>query len=136
MQNVSIDSFHREELTAFWRDALGLGMVTDEPGEVELEPGAGSPENGVTADILFLRVPEMKSVKNRWHFGLRPGDRAAEVQRLLELGATRVDVGQSPDCSWVVLAGPEAKEFRVLRRLSAEEIASDSSHDVPVFASR
>jgi hypothetical protein len=39
------------------------------------------------------------------------------------LGATRVDVGQGPDVSWVVLADPEGNEFCVLRTLTPEELA-------------
>ena len=75
-------------------------------------------------DLLFLRVPEPKTVKNRLHIDLRPDDQAAEVARLERLGARRVDVGQGADVSWVVLADPEGNEFCVLRPLTPEELAS------------
>ena len=88
-----------------------------------VEPPAGSPEDGVAPDLLFLAVPEGKSVKNRLHLDLRPEDQAAEVARIEALGATRVDIGQGPDVTWVVLADPEGNEFCVLRALTAEELA-------------
>lgn len=69
-------------------------------------------------DLLFEKVPEDKTVKNRFHFDLRPEDQAAEVSRLIELGARHVSVGQTPDVSWIVLADPDGNEFCVLRDLS------------------
>jgi hypothetical protein len=62
-------------------------------------------------------VPESKTVKNRLHIDLAPGpddDQAAEVRRLEELGARRVDVGLGEDATCVVLADPEGNEFCVL----------------------
>ncbi len=50
-------------------------------------------------------------MKNRLHLDVRPyadDDQAAEVARLLDLGAVRTDVGQSPDVTWTVLSDPEA----------------------------
>jgi hypothetical protein len=68
--------------------------------------------------LVFVPVPEGKSVKNRLHIDLAPpedGDQAAEVRRLEALGARQVDVGQDRDkVSWVVLADPEGNEFCVL----------------------
>jgi predicted enzyme related to lactoylglutathione lyase len=65
--------------------------------------------------LCILRVPGTKTTKNRLHIDLAPDDRDAEVERLLGLGATRVDIGQGDDVSWVVLADPEGNEFCVLR---------------------
>jgi hypothetical protein len=68
--------------------------------------------------LVFVPVPEGKQLKNRLHIDLAPpadGDQAAEVRRIQELGATRVDVGQDPgEVDWVVLADPEGNEFCVL----------------------
>lgn len=72
-------------------------------------------------EILFLRVPEPKTVKNRLHLCLRPTDRSREeeVDRLLGLGATLVaDRRNGPDEGWAVLADPEGNEFCVLTRYS------------------
>jgi hypothetical protein len=65
-------------------------------------------------------VPETKVAKNRMHLDLSPVDRSRdeEVARLLALGATRADVGQTGEESWVVLADPEGNEFCVLRSLA------------------
>jgi hypothetical protein len=65
----------------------------------------------VSPDLVFGRVPEAKTIKNRLHLDLRPDDRDAHVQRLLDLGATPADVGQTGSESWVVLADPEGNEF-------------------------
>jgi glyoxalase superfamily protein len=75
-------------------------------------------------DIIFLPVPEGKSTKNRLHLDLRPSDQAAEVERLIERGARRVDIGQASECTWVVLADPEGNEFCVLRAWTPSEQAS------------
>jgi hypothetical protein len=68
--------------------------------------------------LLFVRVAESKSIKNRLHLDFRPDDRDVEVERLIGLGATRVDIGQGKP-SWVVLADPEGNEFCVLGSASA-----------------
>ena len=57
---------------------------------------------------------EEKVVKNRLHLDFRLDDQDAEVARLLALGARRVDVGQTGDEPWVVLADPEGNEFCIL----------------------
>jgi hypothetical protein len=72
------------------------------------------------AALLFLEVPEAKSVKNRLHIDLRPEDQAAEVQRALSLGARHVDIGQGEQ-TWVVLADVEGNEFCILRSLPPGE---------------
>jgi hypothetical protein len=56
-------------------------------------------------------------VKNRVHLDLTAGagERAAEIDRLVALGASRVDIGQTGDESWTVLADPEGNEFCVIR---------------------
>jgi hypothetical protein len=63
---------------------------------------------------MFLLVEEAKTGKNRLHIDLRPDVQDAEVTRLVDLGARRVDVGQG-EAPWVVLADPEGNEFCVLR---------------------
>ena len=125
-QCICVDSTDPARIGAFWAPALGWRRTNDSADEVVLEPPAGSPEDGVSPDILFLRVPEEKSVKNRLHLDLRPDDQAAEVARLEALGAVRVDVGQSragDRVTWVVLADPDGNEFDVLRALTPEELA-------------
>jgi hypothetical protein len=69
--------------------------------------------------MMFLKVPEPKTVKNRMHVCVSPSDRTREeeVERLLGLGATMVDDRRNgPDRGWAVLADPEGNEFCVLRQ--------------------
>src|SRR5690242_7151877 len=124
IQCLCIDTADPLRLATFWQEALGWRLETG-PGnnEVVLEPPKGSPEDGVAPDLLFLRVPEGKVVKNRLHLDLRPVDQAAEVARLEGLGARRVDVGQGAEVTWVVLADPDGNEFCVLRAFRPEELA-------------
>ena len=117
-------------LGRWWAELLGWRITYEEPDEVVLEPPAGSPEDGVSPDLLFLKVPEPKTVKDRLHIDLRPQDQAAEVARAEALGTRRVEIGQSddPDTSWVVLADPEGNEFCILRAFTPEELASQARH--------
>ena len=124
IQCLVISTVDPVRLADFWQPALGWRRTEEGPDEVALEPPAGSPEDGVAADLLFLRVPEAKSGKNRLHLDLRPQDQAGEVARLEALGARRVDVGQGPDVSWVVLADPDGNEFCVLKVLTAEQFTT------------
>ncbi len=63
--------------------------------------------------LIFEPVDERKKFKNRVHLDLHPDDLDAEVERLIALGASRVDIGQG-EVPWVVLADPEGNEFCVL----------------------
>jgi len=125
IQCLCIDTTDPAGLAAFWEAALGWRRTFDREHQVVLEPPAGSPEDGVAPDLLFLRVPEAdKAGKNRLHLDLRPRDQAAEVARLENLGARRIDVGQKPDVSWVVMADPAGNEFCVLQALTPEQLAA------------
>jgi hypothetical protein len=121
IQCLCVDTIDPLRLATFWQAALGWRLEVGDENEVVLEPPEGSPEDGVAPDLLFLRVPEEKAVKNRLHLDLRPADQAAEVARLEGLGARRVDVGQGAKVSWVVLADPDGNEFCVLRALKPED---------------
>jgi predicted enzyme related to lactoylglutathione lyase len=122
IQALSLDAHDPLRLARFWQDVLGWRITVAEADEVVLEPPAGSPADGVAADLLFLRVPEAKAHKNRLHLDLRPEDQAVEVARLQALGAERVSVGQAVDVSWVVMADPEGNEFCVLRAYRPDEL--------------
>ncbi|MGV8883532.1 MAG: VOC family protein [Rhodoglobus sp.] len=92
----------------WWADALGWTILDEDHEGIEL----GNPD-GSGPTLLFLTVPEGKTVKNRLHLDFVPDDQDAEVDRLLSLGATRADVGQGEQ-TWVVLADPEGNEFCIL----------------------
>lgn len=118
IENISFDSTTPLSTAEFWAEALGWEIDASDADEVAVVPPADHPGCGILPDLLFLRVPEPRSVKNRLHLDLRPDDQAAEVARLEALGARRVDVGQGPEVTWVVLADPEGNEFCVLRTRS------------------
>jgi len=123
IQCLSIDTHDPRELATFWEAALGWRRTYASDDEVALEPPEGSPEDGVSPDLLFLKVDDTKVVKNRLHLDLRPEDQPTEVSRLESLGATRADVGQGAEVSWVVLADPHGNEFCVLRAFTEQERA-------------
>jgi catechol 2,3-dioxygenase-like lactoylglutathione lyase family enzyme len=121
LQCICVDTTDPARIARFWQGALGWRRTHSEADEIVLEPPAGSAEDGISPDLLFLRVPEGKTTKNRLHLDLRPDDQAAEVARLEKLGAQRVSVGQTEQATWIVLADPDGNEFCVLRALTAEE---------------
>lgn len=123
IQCFNLDTVDPDRIASFWQEALGWRRTYETADEVVLEPPLGSPQDGVAPDLLFLRVPESKTVKNRWHLDLRPGNQAAEVARLEGLGARRMDVGQGHDVSWVVMTDPDGNEFCVLRAFTTQERA-------------
>ncbi|MFJ8665896.1 VOC family protein [Streptomyces sp. NPDC093600] len=113
VRHVTIDSSDAYALATFWAAALDSRLSDDDrPGDEEAlvqAPGAA---------LLFVTVPEKKSVKNRVHLDLQPQDRTRdeEVERLLRLGATLVDDRRNTDgTGWATLADPEGNEFCVER---------------------
>ncbi len=117
IQCVVVDAADPDRLATFWAQALGWRRTYENEHEVVLEPPEGSPEDGVSPDLLFVEVADARVTKNRLHLDLRPTDQAAEVARLEGLGAVPADIGQG-EPSWVVLADPEGNEFCVLSPLA------------------
>jgi hypothetical protein len=114
LDSIAIDCTDPMLVASFWRAALRLELHgPNDDDDLWLDPGSDCP------GILFGEVPEAKSVKDRIHIDIRPDDQAAEVERLISLGARRVDIGQG-DVTLVVMADPEANEFCVLRPLSSD----------------
>ena len=107
-EQVVVDSEDPARLARWWAEALGYQIVYEEPDEVEIRRSEQE-----LPGLLFTPVPEAKTVKNRLHIDLRPDDQEAEVERLVNMGARPVDIGQH-EVSWVVLADPEGNEFCVL----------------------
>ena len=91
--------------------ALGYEVVDQTDDIVDIAPGSQS-----FPGIEFIRTERHERRKSPLHLDLNPDDQDAEVARLIALGARRVDVGQGPDASWVVLADPEDNAFCVLAR--------------------
>jgi predicted enzyme related to lactoylglutathione lyase len=112
---LTIDAEDTDKLADFWCEALGYEVTyRSDEGESEREVAIESPDrNGWR--ILLLEVHDERTVKNRLHLDLRPDDQEVEVARLEKIGAKRVDIGQSPEVTWVVMADPEGNEFCILR---------------------
>ncbi len=107
-EQTIVDAQDPVKLGEWWTKALGWVVVNDAADEYEIRP---SPDR--LPALLFVPINEPKLGKNRLHLDFRPDDRVAEGNRLLDLGATRADVGQGEQ-SWIVLADPEGNEFCVL----------------------
>jgi catechol-2,3-dioxygenase len=114
---IAIDAVDIQAIAEFWCDVLGWVVLEEDEGIISI--GA---EDGSWPTIDVCQVPEAKSVKNRLHLDLRANGvtRDDELQRLTELGARPIDVGQPADASWVVLADPEGNEFCLLARTVQE----------------
>jgi hypothetical protein len=100
-----------QEVGYFWSEALGWPLVWDRDLQTAIRSPRGGPKISWGGETMR---PE--GGKNRLHFDLAPpvrGDQHGEVDRLVSLGATRIDIGQG-EVGWVVMADPDGREFRVL----------------------
>ncbi|MUN63257.1 VOC family protein [Kocuria sediminis] len=114
LSSVVVDCRDPAALARFWCAALDYVVHGEAEGYVGIAPAGGPGPH-----LDFLLVPEPRTAKNRLHLDLRAADtdQDREVARLESLGARRVDVGQGPEVTWVVLADPEGNEFCVLADL-------------------
>jgi hypothetical protein len=111
LENVVFDAVDPGRLGRFWEAVVGGEQLTDEPEGYETRLAV---EGGPVLDLCFQRVAEPSATTPRLHVDLHGGSRQAEVvDRLLALGARRLDVGQG-DVPWVVLADPEGNPCCVL----------------------
>ncbi|MFC8452648.1 VOC family protein [Kitasatospora sp. NPDC057223] len=117
---MTVDCADAYRLGSFWAEVLDASLHEDDhPGDPEAMVEAG----GVV--LLFVTVPDAKTVKNRVHLDVQPQDRTRdeEVERLLALGATLVsDRRRADGTGWATLADPEGNEFCV-ERSAAERAA-------------
>jgi Glyoxalase-like domain len=123
IRTITFDSAEPYQLSLFWTQVTGYTEDPDDPNLPEQDEAALLGPDG-TPNLLFVRVPEGKQVKNRVHLDLTPPEhgpaaRDAEMARILALGATLVADRRRPDGGgWVVLADPEGNEFCVERGVS------------------
>jgi hypothetical protein len=116
VRSITIDCADPYRQALFWSKVTGWHEDPDDPNN------PGDPEGRIVSphgiSLLFIPVPEAKTVKNRMHLDLMPtaGRRDEEVARLLSIGAVLVDDQRRPDgTGWVVMADPEGNEFCVER---------------------
>ncbi len=105
-----VDALDPERLGRWWAEVLDHRVESVSAREVVIGPAVdGHPR------LIFLRHADVKHAKNRLHLDLRPDDLDGEIERLVNMGARHVDVGQPEDAAWIVLADPEGNEFCILR---------------------
>ncbi|TKK90837.1 VOC family protein [Herbidospora galbida] len=112
----TLDVIDSRKMAAFWSQTLGYEIEHDGPSP-HLWPPRDAPPGSLT--VWLQETGEPKRGKNRNHPDLyvpAGGEVDAEVERLIGLGARRVDVGQKGDEGFVVLADPEGNEFCLLHR--------------------
>lgn len=123
--SVVIDCHDIAAQARWWAGVLDWQIIFEADDEVAIVPKhvteeslRATPWEQVGPGLVFVPVPEDKTVKNRLHIDLAPqleDDQVAMVESLIAKGATRVDVGQvEHEATWVVLADPESNEFCVL----------------------
>ncbi|MEO6019705.1 MAG: VOC family protein [Knoellia sp.] len=123
--SVVVDCHDIGAQARWWAETLDWKVGFENDEEVVIAPHNATEDVVETLEewrrrsqeLVFVPVAEGKSVKNRLHIDLAPHtsqDRDVEIAALLERGATRVDVGQTGDATWTVLADPEGNEFCVL----------------------
>ena len=112
-----LDCRDPERLAGFWCEVLGW-KVLDREGNAAIEIGPEGGADGAQPVLVLSASTDPKRDKLRLHLDLNATDRdqAAELERLLALGARPADVGQTGAESWHVLADPEGNEFCLLRR--------------------
>ena len=113
LHHIVIDAHDLPALAAFWTAALGWTVLSAREREVVIGSSRDAP-----VGLCFMPAGATKKVvKNRVHLDLTTtaDERDTEIERLLRLGARRVDIGQTGEESWEVLADPEGNEFCVVR---------------------
>jgi len=110
VSEVVIDCADHGRVVDFWAAALGYGRREVNEQYVALVPADREPGR---PPLLFQKVPEPKTTKNRVHLDFRTPRRAAEVARLVGLGATVIAERSLGDFAWTVLADPDGNEFCV-----------------------
>jgi hypothetical protein len=115
--HLAVDAADPSRLADFWAGVLGWQVLDEGDGESGIEPAGYSYPDPVTVPLVFVPVPEPKTVKNRVHLDVAPErgeDHRAALCALLAAGAKPADVGQGDSVPWYVLTDPEGNEFCLL----------------------
>jgi catechol 2,3-dioxygenase-like lactoylglutathione lyase family enzyme len=111
MFSVAFDARDAQAAASFWAAVLGRAVAdgaTIDNALIEADPAIPG------SRISFHRVPEGKTVKNRMHFDVITTDFDAETERLIGLGATRLNEVNGAAAHWITLADPEGNEFDLI----------------------
>ncbi len=114
-------------------DALAVGHFWSEAVGRPLDPGSDSGfasigfqarrsregwEPASEPSWIFAKVPETKAVKNRVHLDVVADEVDAEIDRLVQLGATRIEDREEYGYRWTLMADPEGNEFDIGKALN------------------
>ena len=114
--HLAFDANDPARLARFWAAALGWDVLYQDASEVAVGPAGFEYLGPGAVPLLFVPVPERKTVRNRVHLDLASSSaehQAELVRRLTEAGGKPADIGQR-DVPWVVMADPEGNELCVL----------------------
>ena len=117
LENVVFDARDPHALGHWWAEALGWVVHAEGDGEVEVCERVHADGSYAYPELVFVPVAEPEQGRERVHLDLNSfsiDDQRYTVDRLIDIGATPADVGQSPDAKFVVLADPEGNNFCVL----------------------
>lgn len=133
---LTFDASNPPAQASFWAVALGYVEQPPPPGFDTWEDfatannvpakdmgnyGALMDPDGVGPRLLFLKVPEHKTAKNRVHLDVHVPDRASHVSQLVAAGATERETLSEFGVEWTVMEDPEGNEFCV----AAQPLESD-----------
>ncbi len=120
IRSITVDCADPYLLAGFWSQVTGFHEDPGNPNRPEDPEGLIRAPDGYV-NLLFIKVPEPRQVKNRVHLDLippdtNPGTRDQEIERVLALGATLIEDHRRPDGKgWVWLADPEGNDFCIER---------------------
>ena len=105
-----VDALDPERLGRWWAEVLDHRVES-----VSAAGGRGRPRRRRPSAADLPAPPGRQARQEPLHLDLRPDDLDGEIERLVNMGARHVDVGQPEDATWFVLADPEGNEFCILR---------------------
>jgi hypothetical protein len=105
LENIAVDCANAKRLATFWADVLSTEV------DAEANEFFATIKTAAGPTLMFLQVPEPRNGKNRLHLDLATSDWSAEVDRLVDLGAKRLDEHNEYGSHWITLADPEGNVF-------------------------
>ena len=107
---IVLDSVDAAALAGFWSRLLDRPVLDGANQFFAVLPAA---EDGTFPALMFLAVPEPRTAKNRLHLDLVSADRAAAVERAIQLGARKVGEFDEYGTQWTTLADLEGNVFDI-----------------------
>jgi hypothetical protein len=107
---VVVDCLDAEKLATFWSQLLELPVVD---GANQFWASIAAPADQSVPSLMFLQVEDPTPGKNKWHLDLFADDPAAQIERAIGLGATRMGDFDEYETVWTTLADPEGNLFDI-----------------------